>query len=1051
MDIKQINIGIDTIGKIYHIADVHIRNLKRHEEYKSVFERTANYIKDTINSNDIIYLAGDIVHAKTDMSPELIQEVQEFFKSMADIAPTILITGNHDCNLNNKSRLDALTPIVNALNHPNLIYLKDSGVYKIGNVHFTVMSVLDKPADYIKANSFQADYKIALHHGSVDRAVTDIGFYITNDHVKIDIFDGYNLTLLGDIHKMQYLNKDKTIAFAGSLIQQNHSEGLSHGLLVWDLKSSSSEFIEIPNSYCFYTLDIDQGNYKPYDNLPLNVRLRVRVKDTDSSVANNIIADFKTKYNVIELAVQKTNNLAHKRTTGTRINIGDIRDIEHQNKLIYDYLKQKFDLQDTFLDGVRHINRKTNSSLMASDVNRNVVWIPKKFEFSNMFSYGKNNSVDFTNMKGTYGIFAPNASGKSSLLEALCFCIFDKCPRAFKAINVLNNKCDTFECKLQFEIDGIDYFIEKNGVKNKSGHVKVDIDFYYFDEFNQKVSLNGQERSETNNNIRKFVGTYEDFILTSMSVQNNNTAFIEMNQKDRKDLLAQFLDINIFEQLHDIANEESKDISVLIKDYKRTDFTSIIANHEREIQDLTAKLSDLESKKDIVDKEIDKLDISIVQQTSLLKPIDTSIVDIHVSKKRQIELQTALTESERSLNDITKKSDDIRNEINSLTGSLSIYDKDLLETKIKERDKVINELSSLKEEFGTLSTIYKQQLEKLSKLDQLEYDPNCTYCMNNIFVKDAIATKELVEQTKHQIDLLQNNINDVTSKVEKLNKYSADYRAYISIVDIITKKNILLNSLSKDTSLIKDSYITIQDKLKDIERAIDLYNQNEESISYNKSIQEEIDLLQSKKRQAQNVNSELNKQIIQSNGLIQVHESNKQSAQESIKKLSELELEYKYYQHYLEAVNRDGVPYHLISLALPQIEQEINNILIPLVDFVIKLDSDGKNINAYIVYDIDNFWPIELTSGMERFLSSLAIRSALISVSSLPRPNFIAIDEGFGTLDSDKLTSIYSLFDYLKTQFRFLLIISHIDSMKDIADKLIEINKTNNFSNINYT
>ena len=115
---------------------------------------------------------------------------------------------------------------------------------------------------------------------------------------------------------------------------------------------------------------------------------------------------------------------------------------------------------------------------------------------------------------------------------------------------------------------------------------------------------------------------------------------------------------------------------------------------------------------------------------------------------------------------------------------------------------------------------------------------------------------------------------------------------------------------------------------------------------------------------------------------------------------------HKYYQYYSEAVNRDGIPYHLISLAIPQIEQEINNILIPIVDFVIKLDTDGKNINAYIVYDTDSFWPIELTSGMERFLSSLAIRSALINVSSLPRPNFLAIDEGFGVLDSDKLIRI---------------------------------------------
>lgn len=150
------------------------------------------------------------------------------------------------------------------------------------------------------------------------------------------------------------------------------------------------------------------------------------------------------------------------------------------------------------------------------------------------------------------------------------------------------------------------------------------------------------------------------------------------------------------------------------------------------------------------------------------------------------------------------------------------------------------------------------------------------------------------------------------------------------------------------------------------------------------------------------------------------------------------------------AVNRDGVPYDLITSAVPYIEQEINNILSQLVDFHLMLEMDGKNINCYIVYDQDNFWPIELTSGMEKFISSLAIRTALINISSLPRPNFLAIDEGFGVLDSNNLNSMFNLFDYLKTQFSFMLVISHIDSMRDVVDHLIEIVKTNGNSKIYY-
>ena len=59
---------------------------------------------------------------------------------------------------------------------------------------------------------------------------------------------------------------------------------------------------------------------------------------------------------------------------------------------------------------------------------------------------------------------------------------------------------------------------------------------------------------------------------------------------------------------------------------------------------------------------------------------------------------------------------------------------------------------------------------------------------------------------------------------------------------------------------------------------------------------------------------------------------------------------------------------------------------------------------------------------MEKFIASLAIRVGLINVSNLPRPNFLAIDEGFGNLDSSNLNSIFRLFDYLKTEFDYIII-----------------------------
>ena len=86
----------------------------------------------------------------------------------------------------------------------------------------------------------------------------------------------------------------------------------------------------------------------------------------------------------------------------------------------------------------------------------------------------------------------------------------------------------------------------------------------------------------------------------------------------------------------------------------------------------------------------------------------------------------------------------------------------------------------------------------------------------------------------------------------------------------------------------------------------------------------------------------------------------------------------------LNSIQRNGVPYELISNILPYIQEEVNTILSQIVDFSIEFSVDGKNINTLISYGDNKKWALELTSGMEKFISSLAIRVGLINVSNYP-------------------------------------------------------------------
>ena len=169
-----------------HIADTHIRNLKYHFEYREVFKQLYKSLKE--EKVDYIIHCGDIAHTKTQISPEFVDMCREFFENLAAIAPTYIILGNHDGNLRNDSRQDAISPIVKAINNPNLILLRNAGETRINDKFcLNVLSVFDEenwtqPTDPTAVN-------IALYHGAVSGVKTDTGWVMDNGDDNVSIFN----------------------------------------------------------------------------------------------------------------------------------------------------------------------------------------------------------------------------------------------------------------------------------------------------------------------------------------------------------------------------------------------------------------------------------------------------------------------------------------------------------------------------------------------------------------------------------------------------------------------------------------------------------------------------------------------------------------------------------------------------------------------------------------------------------------------------------------------------------------------------------------------
>ncbi len=1067
---------MDRIKTIAHLADIHIRKLHRITEYRDVFNRLYKKLEEL--KPDLIYIGGDIVHGKLDTSPEEIRLVSDFFLALADISDLLIIPGNHDCNLNNTSREDVLSPIIDLVQqiNPRIHYWKESGVYELGGCHFGFLSVFDqtkdsKPniANLPKGNEINGEHKIAVYHGGVGRFEVDTGMWMSDDVVKSTNFDGYDLVLLGDIHKRQFIDDSETIAYPGSLIQQNFAEAPEHGFLFWDVEKRKSEFIQVNNDYGFKTIIVDKGEIQSKMSfVPKFGNIKIKHKDTTVEQLRLIELNLRREYgNIKQITNEKIKTIdAQLNESKTKISVDDIHDTKIQNKLIEKVSKQiKPNIDDVTIKRLHEINDLTNSSIiMQQGLARNIEWRVKYVEFDNMFSYGKNNKIDFSKLNGVVGIIAPNHAGKSALIDILAYTIFDRCSRTYKAIEVLNKKSKRFMVKLALEVNGVTYYIHREGelkvkTKRATGIIKkscpVSVKFY-MEENDELIDLSGAARnnsqygSGTNEEIRNILGSFDDFILTSLSLQNNGQNFIDKKQAERKQILSQFMDIDLFDKLYDIAKQDVADERAVYKKMKGKDLFSKVTEYDDAILYFSDDLVDEEKKLEHFEKQLTdgyKLKDILTSQLKDIDDIQDTDFDDQIENHK-----LGLSFCEKKLNSENEYKDELRKLYNQISTETKEFDEDTLEHNYKQFERLKEDLKDVEHKIKLKETQIEHLKKSLEEVKEHEFDENCQYCVKNgewhiektksltVEIKNAnsklehlLSTKSHREKDIESFGDIEKERNKYHGMVEDLKQVERDaYKTQAKIKEIEGEITSYKNKLEK----------TIEDKLK--------YEENKTALEQNYQIRKKLNDAIESIEYNERIKSKCIETISSIKTTIAVNQTKKENLDDEIKQFIAIEQRIQDYDIYLKLVSSDGIPQLIINDALPIIENEVNAVLEHMMaGFDISIVSEEKSINLYIKYGEDK-WPLDLSSGMEKFVSSLAIRVGLINVSNLPHPNFLVIDEGFGTLDSDNLSNMKGAFDYLKTRFDSVFIISHLDTIKDFMDYLLPINKNNDYSSVKY-
>lgn len=610
-------------------------------------------------------------------------------------------------------------------------------------------------------------------------------------------------------------------------------------------------------------------------------------------------------------------------------------------------------------------------------------------------------------------------SHNSSLIDTICFSLFGTWTKDFvKNINFIHDLKNTGETKVVLDINGKEYSIFRKLEKVKKGK-KIDcsntIEFICITD-NQ--ILNGDKIGDTQKKICEMIGTIDDFLFTSISAQYHNFSLIEEKNTKRKQFFSRILGIDIYEKIFDIAKNDLNNLEIQISKFNIQQ-NSELDNYEDILMENNVKINNLNQK--INDNK------SLLQATELLFK-EKKREDILFTKKVQ---EFIFLESE--LKKIIEKRQKIEKELKEFEEIDIIFDKNELLNLKKEQNDVFYELK-------TLNSLRKEKFRQKVETEEAENLLNSVPCQNKfpecIFLIKANQKIDKIDNILQDLLNIEQNIIIFEEKSEQIKKN-------IIKLEELEQKSILQEKKQKQKQLKlleleSLSTIDLENRINSIQidhnanrQLLEKIHSLEFSIS---KLKEEIyidefqlSLLEKKNKSLQTLKEEL-----------------EQKNKEKTKLIQQFDL----LNEYCFLVGKNGIIMNILYNIMPAISDMMNSIISNIAKFTVEIEiEDDKNLEIYIQDDISKRL-IETASGSQKTIIAYALRLALINYSQLCSSNLFILDEPATSLDQTHLNQFAGLLDMIKSLDKTILLVTHIDILKECVDHKLMIEKINGFSNI---
>ncbi len=898
MDKKKVNKStknkknIINIEVVFHLGDIHIPgNPEREDEYEKVLNRTIEIIKKE-ERNKMVVVCGDLFHDKTKPYQEANILARKFMQNLGDICETIIIQGNHDVNIDNENRKDSIKATLCELKTINKIhYIVDDNVQNINGINFVLTKMNSTEVTKIE-NKKNNELYIGLYHGTLYKSKNDFGYnFISEDKLKGSDFKDYDIVMLGDIHKYQYMNKEKTIAYSGSLIQQNFGESIdNHGLLLWDLKTKNSQFMEVPNDYVYKVHTItDINNFIIPDIENKYCRLKLLYKNIERLELIKYEKAIRQKYNILSLSKQEI--------------MEDINN--NENKVMEEDIVNK-SFMEVYQDFLKKQNIKEDKKItellqnLLDDEKQKISKEKKELklyelEFENLFTYGSNNKINFTKLHGINILSGTNGLGKSSVIDIILFTLYNDFSRG-SGKDALNIRYNSGYSILRLELNGQKYTImrkinrERTMVRLCEGYVSIaEMESNLDTDKKNKKNISDDGKKNIDKQIINLFGTYDEMIMTSIILQVG-VNFIDLKDSEKKILLIKILGLYVYDNIHTICKNTEKNYTSNILKNLEKNITNInykeliekdeseLLNNETMLKKFNEEYMDILKEKHIIEHDIEDLNLDINKITTQKKYLEDKEMNLQENideLKKQIgkkyikdidgyksELEEKISNNQIKINTLSKeisktKNNDIKsleNEINKTNKIIEIMNSESEEINIiidklnvsniqilkdlsikdKEVEKYKKKIEEEKEyiinkinDKNILKNTIKLQRDNNKDLLKHTFNDKCKCCQNNKIIHEQIGYLERIQQLEKDFNLISFSENDILIIDEKISTIHIYYE---------NKKNLEINILKQNT---------LNEKIKFEQKTIDNIKDEIIILNNNEKIKIKIDNLES--------------------------------------------------------------------------------------------------------------------------------------------------------------------------------------------------------------